>query len=130
MADKAMLIEGSGNFKCHHDFETNDVNLWNDHCSDPANNHTESGISACSNCGETIVFDNIPFHPIKADGSKGISLRCGDCEESYREVFKNNQIRKVSNPQEGITMKQPEPEQEQSHKRNTNKRERREATEE
>ena len=109
----AVMKEG-GNFKCVHGIDTDSVDEWNEHCSDPENGHTESGISQCTSCGETIVFDEIPYHPIKADGSKGIALRCDECEESYRSVFQNKKVRKVSKD-EGITLKVPSSPQSSSH---------------
>jgi len=89
-----------GNFKCPlHGIDTNDVNEWNNHCSDPKNNHTESGTTLCIGCNETLVYDNIPFHKIDKAGSKNIQLRCDECNESINESYKNKSIRKLKNPQ-------------------------------
>lgn len=109
----AAIIEG-GNNKCVHGVDTDDIYEWNEHCSNPANGHTETGISVCVGCGETIVFDDIPFHRIDATGSKNIALRCDDCEESYKTIFENKKVRKVSKG-EGITLKIPSSPQSNSH---------------
>ena len=64
-----------GNFKCSlHGIDTDDVNKWNEHCSDPKNNHTETGTTQCIGCGETLVFENIPFQKIDRAGSKNIQV--------------------------------------------------------
>ena len=74
------FVEG-GAFKCSaHDFETESVVEWNEHCIDnPA--HTESGETACVRCGAKVYFSNLPYHPIDPNtGSKNISLRCEECD--------------------------------------------------
>ena len=74
------MLEGGG-FQCYlHDFKTTSVDEWNAHCME-SSEHTEEGTTACTRCGTIIEFSNLPFHPIKEDGSKGISLKCPDCSE-------------------------------------------------
>ena len=77
------IIEGGGIFKCsRHEFETESIDDWNDHCSD--GDHFEEGNTVCTNCGERIEFSGLPYHPFKADGSKGIALQCDDCADAIR----------------------------------------------
>ena len=101
-AAKATPPPIGGNFKCSlHGIDTDDVNKWNEHCSDPKNNHTETGTTNCIGCNETLVFENIPFHRIDRAGSKNIQLRCDDCDNTMKESYKNKSIRKLkSNPQQ------------------------------
>lgn len=74
------FVEG-GAFKCSvHDFETESVAEWNEHCIDNEA-HTESGETRCTRCGIKILFEFLPYHPIDLNtGSKNISLRCDDCQ--------------------------------------------------
>ena len=75
-----MSIEG-GDFQCYvHDFKTANIEEWNEHCMDTPG-HTEEGTTACTRCGAIVEFHNLPFHPLQADGSKGIALQCPDCSE-------------------------------------------------
>lgn len=77
------LVEG-GEFHCHKDgFTTESVADWNEHCSREEGGSThilEYGTTACIICGTGIEFSDLPFHPIKPDGSKGVSLKCEECE--------------------------------------------------
>lgn len=74
------MIEG-GDFECYiHDFKTRSIDEWNTHCMD-SDEHTEEGTTRCTRCGATIEFHNLPYQPIKDDGSKGIALQCPDCSE-------------------------------------------------
>ena len=69
---------GTGPHRCNiHDFETDDVEAWNDHCEETG--HTDSGETLCSTgCGNTVVFNNIPYQRITPKG-KNIELKCEDC---------------------------------------------------
>lgn len=96
-----------GNLKCYHGIDTSDIDEWNAHCSDPANGHTESGITQCVDCKTSIVFEGIPYHPITPTG-KNIQLRCPGCFENYTNVNNQNLV-KVANPEEGIRMSEPKP---------------------
>lgn len=72
-----MSIEG-GEFNCSiHDFTTDSVEDWNQHMSDKP--HKDITTTHCIEC-DTEFTREIPFQPIQADGSKGISLRCDECE--------------------------------------------------
>ena len=74
------MIEG-GDFECYiHDYKTNKIDEWNAHCME-SDEHTEEGTTACTRCGAVIEFHNLPFQPIKDDGSKGIALQCPDCSQ-------------------------------------------------
>ena len=89
------LNASGGNYKCPHGIDTDDVDEWNNHCSDPENGHFEQGTTQCVGCGAQLSFTNIPFHRIDKSGSKNIQLRCDECEESLRESFKNRTITKL-----------------------------------
>ena len=72
-----------GNYKCNvHEYETADVNEWNAHCIDTG--HTDSGDTACIDCGVGITFNNVPFMPIKAGGTKDVRFRCPTCFQTYQ----------------------------------------------
>jgi len=89
-----------GNFKCYHGIDTDSVDEWNAHCSDPANEHTESGFTKCIDCQRTIEFNGIPYHPITPTG-KNIQLRCPECFEGYTQTFRNSQnMVRIMNPEE------------------------------
>ena len=98
-----------GNLKCYHGLDTSDIDEWNAHCSDPENGHTESGTTLCQDCGVSIVFEGIPYHPITKTG-KNIQLRCPGCMETYQTKFanSNNFVKVVENPEQGITMSEPD----------------------
>ena len=96
-----------GNYKCPHGIDTDDVNEWNEHCSDPANGHRDTGTTQCVDCNSTVVFD-IPFRKIRADGSKSIILQCPECKESQNSSDGNSaQVMKIDNPSEGYRMVEP-----------------------
>jgi DNA-directed RNA polymerase subunit RPC12/RpoP len=87
------FVEG-GAFKCSaHEFETESVAEWNEHCVDnPA--HTESGETACTRCGVKIYFTQLPYHPIDLNtGSKNISLRCDDCDSKMMGSVKRSSVK-------------------------------------
>ena len=89
------FVEG-GAFKCSaHDFETESVAEWNEHCKgNPA--HTESGETLCMNCKTKILFEDLPYHPIDLNtGSKNISLRCDECESKIVGNSKRTSIKQV-----------------------------------
>jgi hypothetical protein len=71
-----MIIGDS--LKCAHGIDTLDINEWNEHCSDPANGHTENGTTRCSICTSLIEFEGLPFQPITPKG-KNIKLKCDEC---------------------------------------------------
>ena len=72
------MIEG-GQFICYlHNFKTASVKDWNDHGL--TKGHTESGTTRCILCNDIVEFTDLPFHPIRQDGSKGISLKCEECD--------------------------------------------------
>lgn len=85
------VIEGGG-FRCDvHEFTTNSIDEWNSHCfGNPE--HTESGTTACTNCGTKLEFTGLPFHKLKADGSKGIALKCPDCEQQSQGQVKRTVV--------------------------------------
>ena len=91
------FVEG-GAFKCSaHDFETESVKEWNEHCiGDPM--HTEMGETLCSICGDKVIFEGLPYHPInEATGSKNISLRCDACESKTVGTVKRTTVKKGAN---------------------------------
>jgi hypothetical protein len=98
------LNASGGNYQCPHGINTDDVNEWNEHCSDPANNHRDTGTTQCVDCNSTVVFD-IPFRKIKADGSKSILLQCPECKENQSD--NSAQIMKIDNPSDGYRMVEP-----------------------
>lgn len=110
-------IEG-GNYRCPHGIDTDSVDEWNKHCSDPENGHTESGTTVCVSCGDPMIFINHPFFPIDAKGSKNVSLRCEECNEKFYSLLKNNQIMKV-NKRKGVTIPEPLQQQQQQNVSNT-----------
>ena len=78
----SVMIIGDS-LKCAlHGIDTLDIHEWNEHCSDPANGHTESGTTRCINCNALIEFEGLPFQPITPSG-KNISLRCNECTEEF-----------------------------------------------
>jgi DNA-directed RNA polymerase subunit RPC12/RpoP len=89
------FVEG-GAFKCSaHDFETESVAEWNQHCRDNPI-HTESGETLCTSCGTKIFFEKLPYHPIDINtGSKNISLRCEDCEDKMMGSVKRTSVKQV-----------------------------------
>lgn len=91
-----------GNLKCYHGIDTADIDEWNEHCSKPENGHTESGVTKCIDCGVSVVFENIPYHPITPTG-KNIQLRCPGCYENYINNHGTNTV-KVIEDNENITM--------------------------
>ena len=80
--------------KCDlHGIETFDLNVWNEHCSDPANGHTESGEAPCVDCGAMLSFEGIPYVPITPKG-KEIKIRCDNCVNNL--IQQSNVIRGVN----------------------------------
>lgn len=81
------IVEGAP-FHCYmHDFETKSVEEWNTHCfGNPE--HKESGETACTSCGTKIIYEDLPWHKIQANGSKNISLKCEDCETKQMGTVK------------------------------------------
>lgn len=72
-----MSIEG-GQFHCYiHDYKTDSIKSWNSHMM--KQKHFDDVQTKCIECGADIQRQ-IPYQPIQADGSKGISLRCDKCE--------------------------------------------------
>lgn len=72
------LIEGAA-FHCYvHDFETQSIDEWNNHCDN--DQHTEQGKTECTSCGVLVEFTDLPFHKLQADGSKHVSLKCEECD--------------------------------------------------
>lgn len=72
------FLEG-GPMRCHvHDFETTDMDQWNDHCDDGT--HFEFGATACITCGTVIVLpsEGIPYQPF-TNGSKNYNMKCEAC---------------------------------------------------
>lgn len=70
-------LEG-GDFLCsRHNFRTDDIDSWNEHMGKEA--HTDIVDTHCIEC-DTAFTVEMPFQPILPDGSKGISLRCDECE--------------------------------------------------
>ena len=76
------FIEG-GPFICYKDgFQTNSVEEWNEHCSQPENGTThitEEGNTLCNTCFVPLEYSNLPFVKFSKTGSKTISLRCEEC---------------------------------------------------
>ena len=84
------MIEG-GAFKCsRHNFETESIEAWNDHCDD--GDHFEAGSVQCSKCRTVFQFDGLPFHRLDAGGSKNISLMCEDCESKTKGSVKRRAV--------------------------------------
>jgi hypothetical protein len=83
----SVMIIGDS-LKCAHGLDTLDINEWNEHCSDPANGHTESGQTRCIDCDALIEFEGLPYHPITPSG-KNISLRCNECTEEFVQQSQN-----------------------------------------
>lgn len=70
-----------GTLKCFlHDFETLDIEEWNEHCINEG--HTDSGTTQCIDCKTGITFTDIPFQRITPAG-KQIQLRCPECFGNY-----------------------------------------------
>ena len=91
--------EGSGKLRCNiHEFETLDLNEWHDHCIDTG--HTLSGATACSDCGNSVEFTDIPYR-------KTLNLRCNTCFDNYVDAH-NNMSAKLTTVQ-----REDQPEQEQ-----------------
>lgn len=88
------IVEGAP-FQCNmHDFTTSSLEEWNTHCfGNPE--HTETGTTVCRQCGTGIVFENLPFHKIGADGSKNISLLCETCESQMMGQVKRSKVENV-----------------------------------
>lgn len=87
------LLEGVA-FHCYvHDYETLSVEEWNNHCYGN-DEHTEQGTTACTVCGVAVEFEGLPFHKLKPDGSKGISLKCDSCETKTMGKVKRSTIKK------------------------------------
>lgn len=80
-----------GNFTCIHGIDTDNVNEWNEHCSDPANGHTEQGTTQCIDCKQGIAFEGIPYHKITPEGKK-IELRCPTCMQKYISESQNQNV--------------------------------------
>jgi hypothetical protein len=94
----AVMVIGDS-LKCIHGLDTFDINEWNEHCSDPANGHTESGQTKCLDCGEIIEFEGLPFQPITPTG-KNIQLRCNECSDLFLQKSQDSSvhIKKLSQP--------------------------------
>lgn len=105
MASEANIT--TGNYQCPHGINTDDVNEWNEHCLDPANGHTDSGTTLCTDCGATIVFQDIPFQKILPGNTKNISMKCPECKDNTDNIYNNNQVVKIKNPDKGYRMLQP-----------------------
>ena len=92
----AVMVIGDS-LKCVHGIDTLDIEEWNEHCSDPANGHTESGQTRCVDCNALIEFEGLPFQPITATG-KNITLRCDECINNLVDKSKASgaTIRKVN----------------------------------
>lgn len=80
----AAIIGGPLNCSLH-DFQTEDINEWNEHCT--STGHTESGETACINCGATIRFENVPYQKVTASG-KNLQLKCQDCYNNSEDLNK------------------------------------------
>lgn len=75
-----------GPFRCniHEDFpETDDVNVWNEHCS-TTEGHTISGATGCISCGKSIELNNIPYQPI----GKELRIQCPECFQKSDDLNK------------------------------------------
>src|SRR4028118_1197743 len=73
--------DGAGTLKCFiHEYETLDINEWNDHCINEG--HTDSGTTHCIDCDCSITFTDIPYQKITPAG-KQIQLRCPECFGNY-----------------------------------------------
>ena len=76
-----MSIEG-GSFVCStHKYKTDSVKSWNTHMM--KEKHFDIVDTKCVSCG-TDIHRQIPYQPIQADGSKGISLKCSNCEKKEK----------------------------------------------
>jgi len=86
------MLEGGG-FRCDaHEFRTNEIEEWNTHCyGNPE--HTESGSTACTDCGIKVEFTGLPYHKIDPiTGSKNISLKCEECESKTMGTVKRTVV--------------------------------------
>lgn len=73
-----MSVAEGGDWSCtRHKFRTDDVDAWNEHMTESP--HTDITDTICIECGIKFTAE-IPYQPILPDGSKGISLRCDECE--------------------------------------------------
>lgn len=80
---------------CDPPVTTESVGEWNKHCSGNPR-HYEFGETLCTSCGQKVIFDKLPFHPIdEKTGSKNISLRCEDCDEKMMGQVKRTSIKQV-----------------------------------
>ena len=80
-------------------FKTASIDEWNAHCSKPGDDGSthikEEGSTGCRICGVAVEFSDLPFHPLKRDGTKGISLLCESCEQkSVGKVKRSSPSRK------------------------------------
>lgn len=85
------VIEGTP-WHCYiHDFTTPNLDEWNTHCyGNPE--HTDQGETACTTCGVKIIFTDLPWHKLAADGSKNIRLQCVECETKMVGQVKRSKI--------------------------------------
>lgn len=75
-----------GPFRCniHEDFgETDDVNVWNEHCS-TTEGHGTTGAVPCISCGKSIDLGIIPYQPI----GKETRLQCQECFGQSQDLNK------------------------------------------
>lgn len=76
-------------FHCniHDDFETYDVNEWNDHCEQTG--HLMSGSTVCIDCGTEIEFNDKPFKRITPTGHN-LNYRCEGCTDKQIQSLQND----------------------------------------
>lgn len=101
------LIEG-GNFRCDDKhFETGSIDEWNKHCTEDCDLHTEGGSTACIICKTPLEYSELPFHPLDANGSKNIMLKCEACEERTTGKVKRRSVVPATATQEPESEPQP-----------------------
>lgn len=76
------ILEGRG-FRCFKDdFETRDFKEWNKHCGKKEGNTThitESGTAPCLACARSVDFEEMPYTPYAANGTKTYAVYCEEC---------------------------------------------------
>lgn len=77
-------IGGPHRCNIHPDFpETDDVNEWNKHCQE-TEGHTVTGVVSCTNCGNSIDLNDIPYQPIGQE----LKLQCVNCYNKTQDLNK------------------------------------------
>lgn len=98
-----------GNWICftHDNFETDDLDTWNQHCVDTG--HVENVETNCVDCGTGLKAMNVPYNWQYPDG-KRITYRCKPCLEKYDSISGSQSVVHVPNFRELQQMQQQQKE--------------------